>query len=106
MSYTITKAFKDNAVDKSLVVEQAGYSSKQVTAAAGVELFTIKATAGKTARVRLDTAITLTLRDGTTDLWTLSGAGAELDLGGTPLQHNTDIRLHLSDSGSAWIIYR
>ena len=83
------------------------YSSEQVTnVSGGAEETVIKATPGKTARVRCDSAITVTLRDGATDLWTLTGAGAELDLGGTPLSHSADIRLHLSDDGDAWIIYK
>ena len=83
------------------------YTSEQVSNVSGAaEETVVKATPGKTARVRCDSAITVTLRDGATDLWTLTGAGAELDLGGTPLSHSADIRLHLSDDGDAWIIYK
>ena len=86
--------------------EAVGYLSEQVTAASGAEEFEIKDAPGKVARIRSDSAITVTLRDGTTDMWTITGSGEELDLGGTPLQHNTDIRLHLSGNGDAWIIYK
>ena len=85
-----------------------GYQSEQVeNASGGAEETEIKDSPGKVARVRCDSAIiTVTLRDGSTDVWTLTGAGEELDLGGTPLEMSENIRLHLSDDGIAWIIYK
>ena len=83
-----------------------GYTAVLITAAApGDE--PVKATPGKVARIRVVTAaITVTPKDGANSAWGALTNAAELDLGGTPMQFNTDIQLTFSAAGSAWILYK
>ena len=83
-----------------------GYTAVLVTAAApGDEA--VKATPGKVARIRVVSAgINVTPKDGANAAWGALTDAAELDLGGTPMQFNTDIKLTFSAAGSAWILYK
>lgn len=83
-----------------------GYTALKVTAA-GAEVKTAKATPGKVARIKVITnGINVTPTDGATAAWDALTDAAELDLGGTPVQFRTSIKLDFSGAGSAWIIYK
>jgi hypothetical protein len=83
-----------------------GYTAELITAA-GAETVVVKATPGKVARIRVVTSgITVTPKDGNAAAWGVLTDAAELDLGGTPMRFDTDIRLEFSAAGSAWILYK
>jgi len=83
-----------------------GYTAVLITAT-GAQIKTVKATAGKVARIQVvDAIITVTPTDGSTAAWSALTSAAELDLGGTPMQFNTSIKLSFSAAGTAWILYK
>lgn len=83
-----------------------GYTAELITAAGpGTEV--VKASAGKVARIIVNTAvITVTPMDGAVAAWAALTSAAELDLGGTPMQFNDSIELAFSAAGNAWILYK
>lgn len=84
----------------------AGWTAAKITAA-GAETKTVKATAGKVARIKvLDAVITVTPVNGSTAAWDALTNAAELDLTGTPMSFNTSIKLTFSAAGNAWILYK
>jgi len=83
-----------------------GYTAQLVTAA-GAETIVVKATPGKVARIRVvDGGINVTPKDGANAAWGVLTNAAELDLGGTPMQLNTNISLEFDGAGSAWILFK
>lgn len=83
-----------------------GYTAEFITAA-GAEVKAVKASPGKVARIRVVTSgITVTPKNGDDAAWGALTDAAELDLGGTPMRFDTDIRLEFSAAGSAWILYK
>jgi len=83
-----------------------GWTAAKITAA-GAETKTVKATAGKVARIKvLDGGITVTPVNGSTAAWDALTNAAELDLTGTPMSFPTSIKLTFSAAGSAWILYK
>lgn len=83
-----------------------GWTAEKITAAAA-ETKAVKASPGKVARIRVETAvITVTPKDGATAVWGPLSDAAELDLGGTPMQFNTSINLDFSAAGAAYILYK
>lgn len=83
-----------------------GWTALKVTAS-GAETKTVKATAGKVARIKvLDGAISVTPVSGSTAMWDALTNAAELDLTGTPMSFPTSIKLTFSGAGSAWILYK
>lgn len=99
----MSEARQTQILEKELVD---GWTAKLITAT-GTETKTVKATAGKVARIRVvDGAITVTPTDGTNAAWGALTNAAELDLGGTPMQFTTSIKLAFSAAGSAWILYK
>ena len=84
----------------------AGWTAAKITAA-GAETKTVKATAGKVARILVATAvITVTPVDGSTAVWSALTNTAELNLTGTPMTFSTSIKLTFSGAGDAWILYK
>lgn len=84
----------------------AGWTAAKITAA-GAETKTVKATAGKVARILVATAvITVTPIDGATAAWDALTSAAELNLTGTPMTFITSIKLTFSAAGDAWILYK
>ena len=84
----------------------AGWTAAKITAAAA-ETKTVKATAGKVARILVVTgAISVTPTNGSTAAWDALTNAAELDLSGTPMTFSTSIKLAFSGAGSAWILYK
>jgi hypothetical protein len=83
-----------------------GYIAELITAG-GAETVVVKATSGKVARIRVVTnGINVTPKNGNDAAWGALTDAAELDLGGTPMQFDADIRLDFSGAGSAWILYK
>lgn len=83
-----------------------GWTAAKITAA-GAETKTVKATAGKVARILVVTGvITVTPVDGSTAAWSALTNAAELNLTGTPMKFSTSIKLTFSDAGDAWILYK
>lgn len=83
-----------------------GYTAAQITAA-GAETIVVKATPGKVARIRVvDGGITVTPKDGANAAWGALTNAAELDLGGTPMQFDTNISLEFDGPGRAFILYK
>jgi hypothetical protein len=83
-----------------------GWTALKVTAA-GAETKTVKATAGKVARIKvLDADIAVTPVNGSTAAWDAITNAAELDLTGTPMSFPTSIKLTFSKAGNAWILYK
>ena len=84
----------------------AGWTAAKITAA-GVETKTVKATAGKVARILVVTgAITVTPVNGSAAAWDALTNAAELNLAGTPMTFGTSIKLTFSGAGDAWILYK
>lgn len=84
----------------------AGWTAEKITAA-GAETKTVKATAGKVARILVVTgAITVTPVNGSTAAWDALTNAAELNLTGTPMTFSTSIKLTFSGAGDAWILYK
>jgi hypothetical protein len=83
-----------------------GWTAAKITAA-GAETKTVKATAGKVARILVVTgAITVTPVNGSTAAWDALTNAAELNLTGTPMTFSTSIKLTFSGAGDAWILYK
>lgn len=83
-----------------------GWTAAKITAA-GAETKTVKATAGKVARILVATSvITVTPVDGATAAWSALTDAAELNLTGTPMKFSTSIKLTFSGAGDAWILYK
>lgn len=84
----------------------AGWTAAKITAT-GEQTKTVKATAGKVARVIVVSGgITVTPVDGSTAAWSALTNAAELNLTGTPMQFSTSIKLAFSGAGDAWILYK
>jgi len=83
-----------------------GWTAAKITAA-GAETKTVKATAGKVARILVVTgAIAVTPVNGSTAAWDALTNAAELNLTGTPMTFSTSIKLTFSGAGDAWILYK
>lgn len=87
-----------------------GWTAEKITAT-GAETKTVKSSAGKVARVLVDTSdITVILKDNTTAKWIpmdKSGVNSsDNDFSSSPIQCNTSIKLTFSGAGDAWIIYK
>ena len=88
--------------------ESRGWTAAMITnSTGGADEIVVKATPGKVARIKVITgAINVTPVDGVANAWTPITNAEELNLTGTPMAFNTDIRLQFSDDGSAWILYK
>jgi hypothetical protein len=86
-----------------------GWTAELITAT-GAETVTVKATAGKVARIKVvDAVITVTPINGSNAMWAALTNAAELDLTGltgTPMAFDTSIKLTFSAAGTAWILYK
>ena len=83
-----------------------GWTASKITATEA-QTKTVKATAGKVARIKVSSAeITVTPVDGSTAAWDALTNAAELDLTGTPMKFSTSIKLTFSAAGDAWILYK
>lgn len=86
--------------------DAAGWTAVLITAV-GAETKEVKATEGKIARIRVNTAsITVTPKDATAAVWGALTDAAEFVTYGTPIKCATSIQLTFSGAGNAWVLYK
>lgn len=88
-----------------IIEEVAGWKwAKVIAAGAGDQ--TVKATAGKVAKLYVETGANVYIKDGANQAWRLVAGGGGEDFAGAPLACGTSIILNFSAAGTAWILYR
>jgi len=97
MSQARTTEILENNLDK-------GWNSVLVTAS-GTTIETVKSIAGKVARILVNGAYDVTLKDNTTAKWAVIN-NTGIDFSNSPIQCNTSIKLTFGGAGSAWIVYK